>query len=119
MAEYIACNGEKGSINISEDVISVMVNVAVTEVEGVAGLAHTAGQDLYELFGKKSISKGVKVQFVDEKIIIDTIIMVRYGYAITDVARKVQEAVASAVESMAGMGTPTVNVHVSGVEFDK
>ena len=30
-----------------------------------------------------------------------------------------QESVTSAVESMTGMGKPIVNVHVSGVAFDK
>jgi Uncharacterized protein conserved in bacteria len=119
MAEYITCNEENGSINISEDVIAVIVAAAAVEVEGVSGLAHTAGQELYELFGKKSISKGIKVQFDEKKIIIDTIILVRAGFAITNVAKKVQDAVANAVESMTGLGIPTVNVHVSGVTFDK
>ena len=34
---YITCQDEKGSINISEEVISALVRAAVTQVEGVAG----------------------------------------------------------------------------------
>ena len=45
--------------------------------------------------------------------------MVRYGENVVGVAQQVQDAVTAAVESMAGMGTPVVNVHVSGVAFDK
>lgn len=45
--------------------------------------------------------------------------MVRYGCNVVGVAQQVQDAVTQAVESMAGMGTPVVNVHVSGVAFDK
>lgn len=119
MAEYITCQEEKGSINISEDVIAVMVTAAITEVDGVSGLAHSAGQELVELFGKKNASKGVKVRFEDGKVVVDTIIIVRYGNAVTEVAQKVQDAVAVAVESMTGMGMPRVNVHVCGVAFDK
>ena len=49
---YISCQEEKGSINISEDVISSMVRTAVAEVEGVAGLSNTAGAEIAELIGR-------------------------------------------------------------------
>ena len=45
--------------------------------------------------------------------------MVRYGSNVVSVAKQVQDAVTGAVESMTGMGAPVVNVHVSGVAFDK
>ena len=120
MAEnYITCSDEKGSINISEDVIAVMVAAAIAEVDAVAGLTNTVGGELAEFLGRKSVSKGVKVQFADDRITIDAIIVVKFGCAVADVARKVQEGVAAAVESMTGMGEPIVNIHVSGVAFDK
>ncbi len=50
---------------------------------------------------------------------IDVIIMVKYGNMVTEVAAQVQSAVASAVESMTGMGMPIVNVHVGGMAFEK
>ena len=65
MAEnYIARADERGSINISEDVIAVMVGAAVHEVEGVAGLSNTIGSELADFIGRKSVTKGVKVQFI-------------------------------------------------------
>ena len=96
---YITCQDEKGSINISEDVVAAMV--------------------LAELLGIKSAAKGIKVQIVDGTMTVDTIITVRYGCSVVAVARAVQESVTSAVESMTGIGKPIVNVHVSGVAFDK
>ena len=33
---YITCQDEKGSINISEEVVMSMVRAAITEVDGVA-----------------------------------------------------------------------------------
>ena len=113
---YITCQDEKGSINISEDVVAAMVRAAITEVDGVAGVATSTGTELAELLGIKSAAKGIKVQIVDGTMTVDTIITVRYGVA---VAKAVQESVTSAVESMTGMGKPIVNVHVSGVAFDK
>ena len=58
---YISCKAENGSINISEDVISTMVRTAITEIDGVAGISNTAGAELAELIGIKTVSKGIKV----------------------------------------------------------
>ncbi len=116
---YITCQGEKGSINISEDVLYSMVRAAVGEIDGVAALSNNAGTEIAELLGIKNAGKGVKVQINEGKITVDIIVMVRYGSNVVAVAQQVQDAVTAALESMAGMGTPVVNVHVSGVAFDK
>ena len=116
---YITCREENGSINISEDVISSMVRTAVTEVEGVAGLSNTAGAEIAELIGIKSLTKGVKAQFVDDKIVVDAIITVAYGSNIVNVARNVQDKVMTAVQAATGIEKAEVNVHVSGIAFEK
>ena len=116
---YISCQLEKGSINISEEVITGVVKSAISEVEGVAGLSYTAGAELAELIGLKSVSKGVKVQFVDDKIVVDVIINVLYGCNIVQVAREVQDKIMSLVQASTGIEKAEVNVHVSGISFDK
>lgn len=116
---YITYQEEKGKINISEEVIHSIVRTAITEVEGVAGMSNTAGADLAELMGFKSLSKGVKVQFLDEKIVIDTIITVSYGSIIMNVAKNVQDKVMNVVQSTTGIEQAEVNVHVSGIAFEK
>ena len=116
---YITCQVEKGSINISEEVITSIVKSAISEVEGVAGLSNTAGAELAELIGLKTVTKGVKVQFVDEKIIVDVIINVLYGSNIVSVARTVQDRVMSLVQASTGIEQAEVNVHVSGISFEK
>ena len=113
---YITCQDEKGSINISEEVVMSMVREAITEVDGVAA---SAGTELAELLGIKSAAKGIKVQILDETITVDTIITVRYGCNAVAVAKAVQESVANTVQAVTGMGKPLVNVHISGVAFDK
>ena len=120
MAEnYITCEMERGSINISEDVVSTVVAAAISEVDGVGGLSNNVSTESSNFLEKKNISKGIKVHFTDDSIAIDATIMIRFGFAITSVAESVQTAVSSAVEAVTGMGTPIVNVHVSGVVFDK
>ncbi|MBR5094660.1 MAG: Asp23/Gls24 family envelope stress response protein [Oscillospiraceae bacterium] len=116
---YISCQEANGSINISEDVISSMVRSAITEVEGVAGLANTAGAEIAELIGIRTLTKGVKVQFVEGKIVVDTIITVSYGSNVVKVARAVQEKVLTAVQTATGIEDAQVNVHVTGIAFEK
>lgn len=116
---YITCREENGSINISEEVVAGIVRSAISEVEGVTGLSNTAGAELAELIGLKMISKGVKVQFLEGKIIVDAIITVSYGCNIVSVAQKVQESVLNAVQSTTGIESAEVNVHVSGIAFEK
>src|SRR5699024_4558229 len=93
---YITTPTDHGTINISEDVFAVMVGAAVAEVDGVAGMANTVGSDLQELLGRKNLQKGVKVSF-DENgtVVVDVLLTVRFGYNITQVAKQVQEKVAS------------------------
>lgn len=116
---YVTCQTEKGSINISEEVITSVVKSAISEIDGVAGLSNTAGSELAELIGLKTVTKGVKVQFVDNQVVIDAIITVYYGYSILKVAQDVQEKVTSVVHETTGFEKPQVNVHVSGLAFDK
>ena len=115
---YVTNQDENGSVSISEDVIAVMVTASVAEVEGVAGLSNTVGPELQEFLGKRSVSKGIKVAFEDGVVVIDVLITVRYGYAVADVARKVQEEVYSSVDSMTNL-KGKINVHVTGIAFDK
>ena len=116
---YITTPTDRGTINISEDVFAVMVGAAIAEVDGVAGMASTVGSDLQELLGRKSLAKGVKVSF-DENgtVVVDVLLTVRFGHNITQVAKQVQEKVASGVEAMTA-SRAVVNVHVAGVSFSK
>ena len=116
---YISCKAENGSINISEDVISTMVRTAITEIDGVAGISNTAGAELAELIGIKTVSNGIKVQIVDDTIKVDAVILVRYGCNIVNVAKEVQNSVTEAVQAITGIDKAEVNVHVSGVAFEK
>ena len=55
--EYVVCPDEKGSINISEDVVAAIAVSAALEVEGVGELAQSAGAHR----GKKNAVRGVKL----------------------------------------------------------
>ena len=115
---YFTIADEKGSINISEDVIAAITGNALSEMEDIAAFSNTAGSELSELIGKKSLSKGIRVCFAENDITIDATIMVRYGGNITELCKKAQEAVCTAVDSITGV-KPVVNIRVAGISFEK
>lgn len=117
--EYITRSDEKGSINISEDVISIIAAAAIQDVPGVDGAPNTFGNDIAGFLGKKSTSRVVKIRIDEETIVVDAYIMVHYGFVISDVAKDVQNTVINSVEAMTGLTVPEVNVHVCGITFDK
>ena len=114
---YITRRMEKGSINISEDVVATLVKAVVLETDGVAELANAVGADVAELIGIKMNIRGVKVRFPDDRISVDVVITVKYGSNIVEVAKNVQEAVLAAVETSTGIDEAEVNVHVAGIAF--
>ena len=50
---------------------------------------------------------------------MDLSILIKYGASIMDVAKKVQDAVTASVEATSSLVVEAVNVHVSGVAFEK
>ncbi len=116
--EYIAKEEEGGSICISEEVIASIAAVAALEIDGVASLGGS-NVDISELLGKKSSTKGVKIQLEGDAAEIAVSIAIKKGYIIPTVAKAVQKNVISAVESMTGLKASAVNVKVTGVVFEK
>ena len=110
---------EDDGIEISGDVIAVIAGVAVSEVQGVYGMAGSFAGGISEvLSGKKNLAKGIKVDKEDEKVKIDVNIIVEYGSRIPDVAFEIQNRVKKSVENMTGLKVEEVNVHVQGVNTD-
>ena len=106
--DYMTHAEELGCIHISEDVLASLAAGAAAEVEGISGLMNLA---------KKSGARGVRLTLDDDGAAVDLYVMIRYGYAIPEVAEKIQTAVSSAIESMTGFPVKAVNVHVGGVSF--
>ena len=109
----------KGNVHIADDVVASVAALAAAEIEGVGALVAGPGVDISELLGKKNMTKGVKLVMDDDNVTIDIFLLVKYGAAIQAVARKVQDAVGSAVESMTGLSVTAVNIRVNGVAFEK
>lgn len=115
--EYISYPDEMGTIHIADEVLAVVAASAALEVEGVSSLANNLSSDLAELMGKKVYSKGVRLSVVNGQVLVDISILIQYGFSITDVAKKVQQAVMTAVSNTSGMEVSRVNIQVAGISF--
>lgn len=114
--QYTSQIHENGSVMISEDVISTIVELAIKDVEGVAGLSVKAGADIVEMVGKKAWTKGLKIVInEDDSISVTCNLLVAYGQSVVDVAQAAQQAVIVSLESMTGVKVNGVNVNVCGI----
>ena len=108
MAEnkYITQTQENGSVLIAEEVLVNIISLAVADVEGA------------QLSGKpgKNWGKGIKLTIDEEnRVEVKCYINVSYNQSVVTIAANVQESVATALESMAGVTVTGVNVDVVGI----
>ena len=103
------------NIKIADDVVAQIAGVAVSEVPGVCSM--TGG--ITDIFGKKSLSKGIKVDVSEKNTKIDVNIIVEYGVRIPDVAFQIQNRVKKAVETMTGLTVSSVNIHIQGINIQE
>lgn len=114
--QYITQIQENGNVMISEDVIAAIVEHAVTDVDGVAGLSTKPGNDIADRIGVKNWGRGMKIAIAeDNSLSIDCNILIVYGQSVVDVADAVQKAVTASVESMTGVKVRSVNINVCGI----
>lgn len=114
----IQLENNRGEIIIADEVIAVITGLAAMEVEGVASLAGNATRELISKIGIKTLSKGVKVDVLEDVVTIDAALNLKYGFNIKAVSEKVQEKVKVAIENMTGLKVADVNIRVAGIEVN-
>lgn len=103
------------TVKISNDVVATYAGIAVSEVEGVYGMAGGFAGITEAISGKKNLSKGIKVEVGEKSTKIDVNIIVEYGARIPDVAYEIQTRIKKSVEAMTDLKVLEVNVNVQGV----
>lgn len=111
-------NGKVGEVQIADEVVATIAALAASEVKGVA-TASGGANELAGKFGKKNISKGVKVLVNPDAVSVDMALTLDYGYGIPETARQVQEKVKIAIENMTGLQVKEVNIRIAGVNVLK
>lgn len=108
-----------GSVQIADDVVSMIAALAATEVEGVHSMAGNSTHEVISRIGVKSLAKGIRVEVTGQKVKIDLAINLDYGYSIPVASQQVQAKVKNAVETMTGLKCTDVNIRISGIIMKK
>lgn len=114
----IQLENNRGEIVVADEVIAVITGLAAMEVEGVASLAGNATRELISKIGIKTLSKGVKVDVLDDVVTVDAALNLKYGFNVRTVSGQVQEKVKAAIETMTGLKVADVNIRVAGIEVN-
>ena len=84
---------EEGSVKISDEVVAIIAGLAAAEVKGVAGMSGGIVGGIAEFVGKKSPSKGVKVEVGEKEAAVDVYVIVEFGVRIPEVAHQIQQSI--------------------------
>ena len=112
-------NENCGTVQIADDVVAMVASIAATEIDGVSAMAGNITNELMSKVGMKKLTKGVRVEIVGKKVVVDLAITMKYGYHIPATSQKVQAKVKSAIENMTGLTVEYVNVRIAGVQVQK
>ena len=110
-----------GTVSFATEVVATIAGLAATEVEGVASMSNQNGgiADMFSRKNSRNFTKGVRIDLDGNKVTVDVTIVVEYGSPVPDVARSIQENVKKAIETMSGLDVHAVDVHVSGISFER
>ena len=108
-----------GTVQIADDVVAMIASLAATEIEGVSAMAGNISNELMSKVGVKKLTKGVKVDVLNNNVKVDLAVTMEYGYNIPATCQMVQAKVKSAIENMTGLSCSDVNIRIAGVNMKK
>lgn len=105
-----------GMVQIADDVVAMIASLAATEVEGVSAMAGNITNELMSKVGMKKLTKGVRVEVMENNVVVDLAVTMEYGYNIPATGQKVQAKVKNAIENMTGLTCSDVNIRIAGIK---
>ena len=105
-----------GVVQIADDVVAMIASLATTEVDGVCSMAGNITNELISRVGVKKLTKGVRVEVLDNNVTVDLAVTMEYGYNIPATCQQVQTKVKTAIENMTGLNCTDVNIRIAGIK---
>ena len=110
-------NENCGTVQIADDVVAMVASIAATEIDGVSAMAGNITNELMSRVGMKKLTKGVRVEVIGKRVVVDLAVTMKYGYNIPATCQKVQAKVKNAIENMTGLKVEYVNVRIVTVQM--
>jgi uncharacterized alkaline shock family protein YloU len=108
-----------GNVYIYDEVLKTVIATSVTEINGVAGMSPGFVEEIIEGLGKKNYSKGIKINYKNDQMIIDLYVIIEYGAKIPDLSWDIQQNVKRSIDKFLDIKTSKVNINIQGVLFPK
>ena len=109
-------NTHMGSITIDKEVISQYAGSVAVECFGIVGMAGVNVKDgLVKLLKMDSMTRGIVVTMVNNKLVLDFHVIVAYGVSIIAVSENLISNVKYKVEEFTGIEIEKINIFVEGV----
>ena len=115
MSDIIKSEALKDRIHIADEVIASIATLAMGKISSITLSSTGVSEGLAGFLGKKSYSKGVKVEANEGGVTLEIYVTMEYGCRINEVGKRIQVAVRENVEGMTGLRVRQVNVHVLGI----
>lgn len=110
-------NENCGTVQIADDVVAMVASIAATEIDGVSAMAGNITNEIMSKVGMKKLTKGVRVEVIGKRVVVDLAVTMKYGYNIPATCQKVQAKVKNAIENMTGLKVEYVNVRIVTVQM--
>ena len=116
MKKGSSMNTHIGKITIDREVVSRYAGSVAVECFGIVGMAGVNVKDgLVKILKMDSITRGIVVKMVNNKLVLDFHVIVAYGVSISAVSDNLISNVKYKVEEFTGIEVAKVNVFVEGV----
>lgn len=102
------------SVEITDEMISSLVSLAVTGVNGVDRMSTRITDEIKDILSISNTIGGVKINREDEGMTIWVYVLTEPGVEIVNVSKEIQKKVKLTVESMVDIPVIGVNVRVEG-----
>ena len=110
-------NENSGTVQIANDVVAMVAAIAAMEIDGVSAMAGNITNELMSKVGMKKLTKGVRVEVIGKRVVVDLAVTMKYGYNIPATCQKVQARVKNAIENMTGLKVEYVNVRIVTIQM--
>lgn len=116
----IVANKIKGTLQVSNEVLSDIVGYTAMECYGVVGVAAPNAVDgIAKLLPKSRLRRGIVLKPGERGLCIELYVVIEYGTSITTVSQNLIDQVTFALTEYARVQIESIEVHVQDVKVRK
>ncbi|MDI7276444.1 MAG: Asp23/Gls24 family envelope stress response protein [Anaerolineae bacterium] len=105
-----------GTVRIAPGVLATIARLTTLSVPGVSRLCPAPVRGVGSLWGGHGPNAGVRVDVVEDAVVIDVYVVAQPDVSLLALGREVQARVTRAVHDMVGMPVRAVNVYIRDIE---